>query len=163
MRDVLGLQLVQLKNPWSKVRSQTYLLTYVPVVQGAQPAVSSADPNQTAKPDRQTRARSIPSVSPVALEGRVLCARAYLLTYSLTHLLTYLLTHLLTYLLTNLLTYLLTPQLRWKGAYSVHDTKRWTPELRKTLAYDQTGAMQHDNGVFWIDYASLQRFFQVSK
>jgi len=51
-------------------------------------------------------------------------------------------------------------KLRWKGAYSVHDTKRWTPELRKTLAYDQTGAMQHDNGVFWIDYASLQRFFQ---
>ena len=51
-------------------------------------------------------------------------------------------------------------RVRWKGAFSVYDTKRWTPELRKALDYDQMAAMQHDNGVFWIDYASLQRFFQ---
>jgi len=51
-------------------------------------------------------------------------------------------------------------KVRWKGAYSVHDTQRWTRELRQALDYDQTSAMQHDNGVFWIDYTSLLRFFQ---
>ena len=50
--------------------------------------------------------------------------------------------------------------LRWKGAYSVGDAQRWTPELRKALNYDVNTAMQHDNGVFWIDYPSLLRYFQ---
>ena len=51
-------------------------------------------------------------------------------------------------------------RVRWKGAYSVGDSARWTAALRKELAYDQMAAMQHDNGVFWIDYPSLLRFFQ---
>ena len=50
--------------------------------------------------------------------------------------------------------------LRWKGAYSAADTQRWTPALRKALNYDQSTAAETDNGVFWIDYASLQRYFQ---
>ena len=51
--------------------------------------------------------------------------------------------------------------LRWKGAYSVSDTARWTAELQKALAYDPAGAAQYDNGVFWIDYASLLKYFQA--
>lgn len=51
-------------------------------------------------------------------------------------------------------------KVRWKGAFSVHDRQRWTAALRKALDYDQTSAMQHDNGVFWIDYASLLRYYQ---
>ena len=51
-------------------------------------------------------------------------------------------------------------RVRWKGAYSVQDAQRWTPALREALHYDQMGAAQSDNGVFWIDYPSLLRFFQ---
>lgn len=51
-------------------------------------------------------------------------------------------------------------KLRWKGSYSAHDTKRWTAELKRALAYDPAAAAQADNGVFWIDYGSLTRFFQ---
>eukprot|EP00966_Prymnesium_polylepis_P216249 5006124-Prymnesium_polylepis.2 len=50
-------------------------------------------------------------------------------------------------------------KVRWRGAYSVNDTQRWTASLRSELQYDQMGAMQHDNGVFWIDYASMRKFF----
>ena len=51
-------------------------------------------------------------------------------------------------------------KLQWKGAYSASD-KRWADaKLRQALNYDPSGAMQHDNGVFWIDYESLLRFFQ---
>lgn len=50
-------------------------------------------------------------------------------------------------------------RVRWKGAYSAADTRRWTAELRATLGYDPSGAARHDNGVFWIDYASLLKYF----
>ena len=53
-------------------------------------------------------------------------------------------------------------KVRWKGAFSAGDTARWTPELKKALQYDQKGASQTDNGIFYIDYASLTRYFQVS-
>ena len=33
-------------------------------------------------------------------------------------------------------------RVRWKGAYSMNDTARWTPELRRALQYDQTSALQ---------------------
>ena len=49
---------------------------------------------------------------------------------------------------------------RWKGAYSANDAQRWTPELRKQLQYDQMGALQQDNGIFWIDYPSLLKYYQ---
>ena len=70
-----------------------------------------------------------------------------------------------------------------QGKYSENDTANWTPELRKTLNYDQTQARQVDNGerdltfesevkreftfdlctpgVFWIDWKSLQTFYDV--
>lgn len=51
--------------------------------------------------------------------------------------------------------------LRWKGNYSELDVKHWTPELKKSLSYDPDSAAQFDNGVFWIDYDSICRFFDV--
>ncbi|CAG9786534.1 unnamed protein product [Diatraea saccharalis] len=51
--------------------------------------------------------------------------------------------------------------LRWRGNYSELDTVHWTPELRDELKYDPDSAAQYDNGVFWIDYASILNFFDV--
>lgn len=51
--------------------------------------------------------------------------------------------------------------LRWRGNYSELDTVHWTRELRETLNYDPDSASQFDNGVFWIDYDSICRFFDV--
>ena len=45
--------------------------------------------------------------------------------------------------------------MRWKGKYSPEDTESWNDNMRKTLRYDQIGAMQRDNGIFWIDYESM--------
>ncbi|XP_029035260.1 calpain-7-like [Osmia bicornis bicornis] len=51
--------------------------------------------------------------------------------------------------------------LRWKGNYSELDTMHWTNELKEALNYDPDSASQFDNGVFWIDYDSICRFFDV--
>ncbi|KAK7109473.1 calpain-7-like [Littorina saxatilis] len=51
--------------------------------------------------------------------------------------------------------------LRWKGNYSENDLGHWTPDFQKALNYDPKSAQMHDNGVFWIDYDSLCRFFDV--
>ncbi|XP_063972972.1 calpain-7-like [Diachasmimorpha longicaudata] len=51
--------------------------------------------------------------------------------------------------------------LRWRGNYSEHDVKHWTPELKKLLNYDPDSASQYDNGIFWIDYESICHFFDV--
>ncbi|XP_060522923.1 calpain-7-like [Cylas formicarius] len=51
--------------------------------------------------------------------------------------------------------------LRWRGNYSELDTYHWTPDLQKLLNYDPNSAAQFDNGVFWIDFDSVLRFFDV--
>jgi len=51
--------------------------------------------------------------------------------------------------------------LRWRGNYSELDTKHWTRDLKETLNYDPESASVFDNGVFWIDYDSICRFFDV--
>ncbi|XP_011297210.1 calpain-7 [Fopius arisanus] len=51
--------------------------------------------------------------------------------------------------------------LRWRGNYSEHDAHHWTPELKELLNYDPESASQYDNGIFWIDYESICRFFDV--
>lgn len=49
---------------------------------------------------------------------------------------------------------------RWKGKYSAGDTARWTPQLKSALNYDPVSAMQFDNGIFWIDYDSMLRYYR---
>lgn len=51
--------------------------------------------------------------------------------------------------------------LRWRGNYSEYDVTNWTDELKKSLDYDPKMACNVDNGIFWIDYDSLLKFFDV--
>jgi calpain-7 len=51
--------------------------------------------------------------------------------------------------------------LRWKGNYSEYDINNWTNDLKNALNYDPNLACNCDNGIFWIDYESLMRFFDV--
>ena len=48
-----------------------------------------------------------------------------------------------------------------QGNYSEHDKVNWNTELRKTLNFDQTQALQIDNGVFWVDWKSVKAFYDV--
>ena len=51
--------------------------------------------------------------------------------------------------------------LRWRGNYSELDIVHWTDELKSLLNYDPNSASMFDNGVFWIDYDSVCKFFDV--
>lgn len=48
---------------------------------------------------------------------------------------------------------------RWKGPFSHLDNKNWTQSLKEALNYDQLGALQNDDGIFWINYESLCTYF----
>jgi calpain-7 len=43
------------------------------------------------------------------------------------------------------------------GPYCRH----WTPEFQAHFNYNPEDAANFDNGVFWIDYKSLQKYFDV--
>jgi len=51
--------------------------------------------------------------------------------------------------------------LRWRGNYSELDAVHWTEEMKRLLNYDPNNASMFDNGVFWIDYESLCKYFDV--
>ena len=48
---------------------------------------------------------------------------------------------------------------RWLGTYSEIDTQSWTPELRKALSYDPERAANKDDGIFWIDWPNIRKYF----
>ncbi|ELU09786.1 hypothetical protein CAPTEDRAFT_220858 [Capitella teleta] len=50
---------------------------------------------------------------------------------------------------------------RWKGNFSDFDTVHWTPEMEKALSYNRKVAVDNDNGIFWIDFDSLRKFFKI--
>ena len=39
--------------------------------------------------------------------------------------------------------------------------RHWTPEFQAHFNYNPEDAANFDNGVFWIDYKSLQKYFDV--
>ncbi|CAM9120690.1 unnamed protein product [Phaeothamnion confervicola] len=51
-------------------------------------------------------------------------------------------------------------RVRWLGPYSVEDGGRWTPAMKAALGYDVDTARLQDNGVFWIDYSSVCKYFR---
>ncbi|XP_075778055.1 calpain-7 isoform X7 [Pelodiscus sinensis] len=51
--------------------------------------------------------------------------------------------------------------LRWKGRYSENDVKNWTPELQKYLNFDPRTAQKIDNGIFWIAWEDLCKYYDV--
>ncbi|GIY99462.1 calpain-7 [Caerostris extrusa] len=46
--------------------------------------------------------------------------------------------------------------LRWKGRFSEHDTKSWTPQLKEALRYDPRNAQMFDNEIFKYTYCIHQ-------
>lgn len=51
--------------------------------------------------------------------------------------------------------------LRWRGNYSELDSQHWTKEMKEALGFNPDSAAMFDNGVFWIDYESILRFYDV--
>lgn len=52
-------------------------------------------------------------------------------------------------------------QKSWKGRYSCHDKVSWAdPELRKELGYNPELAAKKDDGVFWISWKDILRYFR---
>ncbi|CAG8543257.1 14186_t:CDS:10 [Ambispora leptoticha] len=48
---------------------------------------------------------------------------------------------------------------RWTGSFSHLDETSWTSELMKSLEYDRVKAGYKDDGVFWIDFDSVCKYF----
>ena len=42
-----------------------------------------------------------------------------------------------------------------------HVCRHWTKEFQTLLNYNPEDAANFDNGVFWIDYKSMQQYFDV--
>ena len=50
---------------------------------------------------------------------------------------------------------------RWKGKFSAHDTKSWSPALARVLRYDQARARRVDDGQFWLDWSTACAMFET--
>eukprot|EP01129_Flabellula_baltica_P016989 TRINITY_DN927_c0_g1_i2.p1 TRINITY_DN927_c0_g1~~TRINITY_DN927_c0_g1_i2.p1 ORF type:complete len:881 (+),score=136.52 TRINITY_DN927_c0_g1_i2:50-2692(+) len=48
---------------------------------------------------------------------------------------------------------------RWRGKYSENDHQRWTPELQEILGYDIEMMKLYDNGIFWMEFTDVCRYF----
>ncbi|XKL65661.1 hypothetical protein PGB90_009081 [Kerria lacca] len=51
--------------------------------------------------------------------------------------------------------------IRWRGNFSELDLVHWTDEIKTALDYDPHCAQAFDNGIFWIDFDSIVRYFDV--
>ncbi|RHY88049.1 hypothetical protein DYB35_004631 [Aphanomyces astaci] len=51
---------------------------------------------------------------------------------------------------------------RWRGPFGMDDRDRWTDDLQRELNFDWHAARQSDDdGLFWIDFASVQVHFSA--
>ncbi|RLN99360.1 hypothetical protein DYB28_009614, partial [Aphanomyces astaci] len=51
---------------------------------------------------------------------------------------------------------------RWRGPFGMDDKDRWTDDLQRELNFDWHAARQSDDdGLFWIDFASVQVHFSA--
>lgn len=48
----------------------------------------------------------------------------------------------------------------WKGRYSSRDLTSWTPQLRAEVGYNADLAAKQDDGVFWICWQDVLRYFK---
>ncbi|KAG9296332.1 hypothetical protein G9A89_014924 [Geosiphon pyriformis] len=48
---------------------------------------------------------------------------------------------------------------RWTGSFSYLDESSWTPNLMELLDYDRQKAIRNDDGIFWIDFSSVSKYF----
>ncbi|KAH7827515.1 putative calpain-7 [Monocercomonoides exilis] len=51
---------------------------------------------------------------------------------------------------------------RWKGAFSATDCEHWTKEMEEAIGYSREAALRTDDGIFWIDFASVLVYFDFS-
>jgi len=47
----------------------------------------------------------------------------------------------------------------WKGPYCAADTARWTPALCQALGYDPRAAQKKDDGIGWIAWQDVRKYF----
>ena len=50
-------------------------------------------------------------------------------------------------------------RVRWRGAFSPYDASNWTPQMERAVGYNRKEALRRDDGIFWIDSASLVKYF----
>ena len=51
--------------------------------------------------------------------------------------------------------------LRWRGNFSELDMVHWTESMKSQLNFDPKKDSMVDNGIFWIDYESILKFYDV--